>query len=365
MKIGVVTITDYSNFGNRLQAYAVCKALRRRLGCDVVSLEKPYREATLLSRVKESVAMMLCVFPALAEKCFGSNITRANNFRTWGRRHIPTRDFDRHQPLPDRLNDEFDLFLAGSDQIWNYDFSAGVFADYFLTFAEKGKRAAISASFGVEQIPEEWRKTYAQGLLGFRHISVREDAGAKIVKDLTGRDVPVLIDPVMLLSREEWLTVAKKPRVDTSKPYVLKYFLGDEAEDERIEHWAKEQGYEIYELMNDQIPELYSAGPGEFLTLIDNAALVCSDSFHCIAFSILFRRPFAVYERRGSGNYMTSRLDTLLRKFGFEDRWKHGLAPQQYLNCDFSQVDSVLDAERQKALAYLQEILRETEHPGS
>ena len=219
------------------------------------------------------------------------------------------------------------------------------------------KRAAISASFGVEEIPEEWRQTYIDGLSGFSYLSVRETAGAKIIRDLLDREVPVLVDPVMLLSREEWRKVAKKPRVDCSKPYVLKYYLGDEAEEEKIDHWAKANGYEVYELLNDQIPELYSAGPGEFISLIDNAAMVVSDSFHCIAFSILFRKPFLVYARRGSENYMTSRLDTLLGKFGLEHRWKHLTAPEDYLSCDYAHVDALMAAEQEKAMQYIREVL--------
>ena len=209
----------------------------------------------------------------------------------------------------------------------------------------------------MESIPEEWRQIYIDGRSGFAHISVREDAGARIVKNLIGRDVPVLVDPVMLLSKEAWLKVARKPRVDTSKPYILKYYLGDEAEEERIDLWAKENGFEVYELLNDKIPQLYSAGPGEFISLIANASLVVSDSFHCIAFSIIFKKPFIVYARRGSGNYMTSRLDTLLGKFGFENRWKHLLKPDAYLTCDHSLTDVIMAREQTKALKYIQQVL--------
>ena len=126
--------------------------------------------------------------------------------------------------LPNKVGRQYDYLFAGSDQIWNYSFSSERFQNYFLQFAAPQKRAAISASFGIEEIPEEWRQQYTEGLSGMRHISVREDAGARIVKELTGREVPVLIDPVMMLDREEWLAVAEKPRVDLSKPYVLKYY---------------------------------------------------------------------------------------------------------------------------------------------
>lgn len=361
MKIGIVTIPDHTNYGNRLQNFAVSHVLQTRFGCKTVSLaaykEKPFENGNYVLWLKNKIAKTLCLFPEMAEKRLGNGITRWRNFYNWSKQNIPTKNLYEHKCLPESLNEQYDVFFAGSDQIWNYKFPGTKYDDYFLKFAEDKKKAAISGSLGVEEIPEEWRQTYIDGLSGFAHISVREDAGAKIVKDLIGRDVPVLVDPVMLLSQKEWLKVSKKPRVDVSKPYILKYYLGDEAEEEKIDRWAKENGYEVYELLNDKIPELYSAGPGEFISLIANAVLVASDSFHCIAFSIIFRKPFVVYARLGSGNYMTSRLDTLLGKFGFQGRWKHLLTPDEYLACDYSKVDDVMVMEQKKALNYIQTVL--------
>ena len=361
MKIGIVTIPDMTNYGNRLQNYAVSHVLREKYGCHVVSLasykEKAFENGNYVLWAKNFLARQLCVFPELAETRFGCRMTRWANFFKWNKKYIPTRKFYEEKSLPARLNEEYDLFFAGSDQIWNYRFPGTKYDDYFLKFADDKKKAAISGSFGVESIPDEWKQTYIDGLSGFSHISVREYAGAKIVKELIDRDVPVLIDPVMLLSREEWMKVAKKPRVDCGKPYILKYYLGDEAEEEKINRWAEANGYAVYELLNEDIPELYSAGPGEFISLIVNASLVASDSFHCIAFSIIFKKPFLVYARLGSGNYMTSRLDTLLDKFGFGNRWKHMLKPEEYLTCDFSQVDAIMQREQENAFAYIQSVL--------
>lgn len=361
MIIGIVTIQDSTNYGNRLQNFAVSHVLHTRFGCKAVSLaaykEKPFENGNYILWLKNKIAKSICLFPEKAEKRFGNGITRWRNFYGWNKQNIPTKNYYNHIALPERLTEQYDLFFAGSDQIWNYKFPGTKYDDYFLRFAEDKKKAAISGSFGVEEIPDEWRQTYIDGLSSFAHISVREDAGAKIIKDLLGRDVPVLVDPVMLLSREEWLKVAKKPRVDVSKPYMLKYYLGKEAEEEKIDHWAKENGYEVYELLNDKIPELYSAGPGEFISLIANASLVASDSFHCIALSIIFRKPFIVYARLGSGNYMTSRLDTLLGKFELQNRWKHLLSPEEYLACDYSKMDEIMTAEQEKALNYFQTVL--------
>ncbi|MBR5020942.1 MAG: polysaccharide pyruvyl transferase family protein [Oscillospiraceae bacterium] len=359
MKIGIVTIMDYTNFGNRLQNYAVSHVLKDRFGCTAESLEaiaeQPFCNGNHVAWLKEQISRKCCIFPEFAEKKWGANITRWANFRNWSRKYIPTRDFHGSVSLPETLTREYDLFFAGSDQIWNYHFASVKFDNYFLRFAEHKKKAAISASFGVESIPDEWKQTYMEGLKDFAHLSVREEAGAKIVKDLTGRDVPVLIDPTMMLTREEWKAVARKPRADVSKPYVLKYYLGDD--DGAIDRWAEENGYEIYPLLDPSRPELYSAGPGEFISLIENAALVCSDSFHCCVFSILFQRPFMVFARKGAENYMTSRIDTLLKTFHLEERWVHKAAPEDYLKCDYSGTGEILQRERDRFEAYIRDVL--------
>lgn len=360
-KIGIVTIFDNTNYGNRLQNYAIYHVLRKKFHCSAVTLvsceEKAFYNGAYVAWVKNQIVKRLCILPSLAEKRFGNTVTRWANFQNWSKL-IPTKYFYSHKSLPKSLNEQYDLFIAGSDQIWNYRFSSHKFDDYFLRFAEDQKRNAISGSYGVDYLPEEWKETYEKELSKFKNISVREDAGQEIIKNLMGVDVPVLIDPTMMLTKDEWLNVSRKPRVDCSKPYVLKYYLGDETEAEKIDVWAKEKGYEVYELLNKDIPELYSAGPGEFISLISNAALVCSDSFHCIVFSIIFSRPFLVYARQGSGNYMTSRLDTLLRKFGFENRWKHLISEEDYLKCDYSAVREHLEKEQKQFMDYLSNVLK-------
>lgn len=361
MKIGIVTIYDNTNFGNRLQNYAVSHTLESQFRCKAVTLvsykDKAFYNGNYVLWLKNVIAYSLCVFPEIAEKYLGNSTTRWSNFQKWTYKNIPTKVYYGCDSLSETLNDQYDVFFAGSDQIWNYKFPRTNFDNFFLKFADDKKKAAICGSFGVDKIPEELTQMYIDGLSHFSHISVREDAGAGIVKELVGRDVQVLVDPVMLLSQQEWLKVAKKTRVDISKPYVLKYYLGDEVEEEKIDHWAEENGYTVYELLNDSIPELYSAGPGEFITLIANASLVVSDSFHCITFSIIFKKPFIVYERCGTENYMISRLETLLRKFGFTNRWKHLLLPDEYLKCEYSNVDEIMKSEQKKLIDYIQMVL--------
>lgn len=366
MKVGIVTIVDNTNYGNRLQNYAVYYILKKNFDCKAVTLasykEKPFFNGQYVIWLKTQIVKQICRLPKIAEKRFGNTITRWANFQFWSKK-IPTRSYYSKDMIPQEVNGKYDVFIAGSDQIWNYNFSAHKFNDYFLKFASDEKKIALSASFGIENIPDDWKQIYIEGLSPFTHISVREKAGQDIIKKLLGKDVPVLIDPVMMLTKEEWLKVAKPPRVDVEKPYVLKYYLGEEAEGNRIDLWAKKNGYEVYELLNEKIPELYSAGPGEFISLISNAALVCSDSFHCIVMSIIFSKPFIVYSRIGSNSDMSTRLYTLLDKFGFENRWKNTLKEDEYMLCDYRGVNKILEIERKRFLEYLSNSLKDSCNP--
>lgn len=361
MKIGIVTIIDYYNYGNRLQNYAVSHVLQKYFHCKVVTLEayseRHPTDGRLGAWVKEEIGRQLCrFFPALSERVLNTDMRRWANFQNWTLHNIPIRRFYNCDILPKSLNEEFDYFFAGSDQIWNYRFKQFKPDDYFLTFAEHSKRVSISASFGMESISQEKSDFYKKNLSGFKYISVREKTGAYIVKTLIGRDVPVLIDPVMMLEHEEWLKILKKPRIDCSKPFILKYCLGD-TDTKKLDQWASENNYLVYNLLDKNNQSLYSAGPGEFLTLIEKASLIYTDSFHCVAFSIIFHKPFLVLERGGKENYITSRLDTILETFGFQDRWANSLSEEDYLKCDYKEVDNILLSERKKALDYINEVL--------
>lgn len=360
MKIGIITIMDSTNYGNRLQNYASCHFLRKEMHCNVQTVraisEKPFNNHRYDVWAKNQVVRLLSRVPGFVEKRFGAQTARWARFANWSRR-IPTKNYYQTSILSEELNQEYDLFLVGSDQVWNCQFPAFKEADYLLKFADNRKKASLAASFGFEKVPEKYRETFCRELAKFNYISVRENSGQIILKELTGRDVPCLIDPVMMLDEEQWMKTAAKPHSVPEGKYILNYCLGNEQNDHTLQRWADHNGYQILELMNPNNKELYSCGPGEFLWLIKNAELVCSDSFHCIVLSILFKKPFIVYSRMGKENYMSSRLETLLDKFGLESRWSSQLSPEQYLCCDFSKTSEVLERERRQFRDYIQKIL--------
>lgn len=251
----------------------------------------------------------------------------------------------------------FDAFVCGSDQVWNpnYPSTCGAF---FLTFAPPEKRIAFAPSFGVASLPEHLQPVYRRWLSEIPHLSVREEAGAALIRSLTGRDVPVLADPTLCVPRDVWEAVERKPAYPVPERYVLTYFLGNETRRYRrfIENYARQNGLAVINLLDWQEPEHYLTAPDEFLWLIRNAAAVMTDSFHGTVFSLLYHTPFLVFDRKEvGGTAMSSRLDTLLNAVHLEHRRFGQAAPDEPV--DFAAVDAVIAAKQEEALAFLRRAL--------
>lgn len=144
-----------------------------------------------------------------------------------------------------------------------------------LSFAPSNKRVSFAASISMSDIPEERQRDFVSALNGYKAISIREEAGATLISKMVGRVAETIIDPTLMLDREEWDKIAKRPkRIDCDKKYVLTYFLGGKSERafNRIEKLRKD-GYEIYNLLDRNQPELYVADPAEFVYLMSKASL--------------------------------------------------------------------------------------------
>lgn len=271
-------------------------------------------------------------------------------------RYIPIRydvDFTR-------VADEYDYFVTGSDQVWN-----PYFADLeklFIKFAPGGKRISYAASISCPEIPQDKLQMFIDGVNGMKEISVREQAGAELIEKLTGRKAEVVADPTMLLAAEKWREIARKPSwLKGDEEILTTYFLGKRP-DEIISRLADAQGLKVVNILDERVFEHYAVAPEEWLWLIDHAKLMYTDSFHGTVFSILFRRPFVVTERIGDGcvNKMTSRIDTLLGKFGLEARRgtkNNGYMIANPMSMQYGDVEAVLAKDRQRAEAYLRRAL--------
>ena len=313
-KIGIVTIIDNNNYGNRLQNYAL-QVYLKKYGFNVITLKNiaytNFKSKSLfigyLKRIRKNII-----------NAFLINKGRSKKFKEFNR----NIHFSKKYITPySKISKKYDYFVVGSDQVWMPNFGRLSDVD-LLTFANDNQKVAYAASFGLTDLPELYGNYVKENLLKFKAISVREYTGKKIVTNLTKRkDVEVLIDPTMLLSNKEWEKVMKIPNQWENRKYILLYFLGEYSTNRKkeIEKFAKVNNCKIINLM-DKNSAFYETGPSEFLYLIKNAFLIFTDSFHACVFSIIFNKPFIVFERLGGKSRMNSRIDTLLEKFQLQNR---------------------------------------------
>lgn len=374
-RIGILTITDYLNYGNRLQNYATQEILKNR-GFDVTSIANK----TIPPRIEGMELLMLRIKNAIGQSpitLFRKGLAKLDerrnkhkynaglqakekSFREFSNRYLVETEYTISPvDCPADLGERFDYFVVGSDQIWNPNIRYGSPID-FLTFAPVEKRIALAPSFGVSSIQERYFADYRNWISAMKYVSVREEAGAKIIKNLTNKEVPVLIDPTLMLSKQDWLRIAEPGRNKPDKPFLLTYFIGAVSKKRMkvLNRIATDNKLELVMMASLDDLKRYDANPGEFVDFINSASLVCTDSFHAIIFSMQMEKPFVVFDREGKSAPMSSRIETLLGKFKFQDRLYSNMKDSNKMfEIDFSHVAEILNAERGKVNDFLDNAL--------
>lgn len=351
-RVAILTINDDNNYGNRLQNYAVQETIKKqKVQVETISNQLNLAGIKYIKKIIKNI--IKTILPIKTSFKRNLRFMQFNKNIKYSKYHI-----DKNH-IPKNLWVKYDAFITGSDQVWNPNFGRMSDID-FLIFAPKEKRNSFSASFGINEVPEDMKEYYKNNLLGLNNISVREEAGKKIIEDLTGRtDVEVLVDPTMLLTAEEWDKVSKRPKQLKTDKYILNYFLGElsKSRKEEIDRIAKENGCEVIDILDQNSP-FYQTGPSEFLYLEKNAFLICTDSFHSCVFAILYNRPFIVFDRKQKNLVsMNSRIDTLLSKFKLEDKRYKGKIEKEDLLHNYDEAYKILEKEREKSTKFLEKIL--------
>lgn len=371
MDLGIVTLIDYSNYGNRLQNYAVCSLLGS-YGAHVETLHLSILDncdLRGLSGLKRRLYYMLpdCVGDALYRlfQMTPQERLRQKRFRKFTREHMMVRrlKYKSTRLAAKRLAERFDLFVTGSDQVWNPAF--GGEGRFFLTFAPPEKRIAFAASVGVEEIPADREEQYGRWMREMRFISVREEAAADLTERLTGKRPEVWLDPTLLLDGGEWRQLARKPGAELPERYILSFFLGDEPEDV-LERYAAALGLPLIRLENKEYPEYYTCDPAEFLYMVEHAELVLTDSFHGTVFCVKFHTPFFVFRRQQAGmGDMFNRIEHLLDFLGLRDRyrerdWREEYGGRQEISGErYAELEARIDGERERVREVCKDFLRE------
>lgn len=353
MKCAIITITNGSNYGNRLQNYAVQRVLEKRNITVETLINLGNNEDNYKTKIKSIVKNVLKT--TLLYKKYNNEIKRLNAFKKFNKYNIRfSKNSISNTKISTKILKQYDCFICGSDQIWNPNYKENAKVN-FLGFVENRKKIAYAPSFGVSNIPDNRKEEIKNWLNKIDYLSVRENEGKKIIEELTNRkDVEILLDPTMMLTSEEWDKISKKPNQLKNDKYILNYFLGELSEERRkqIDIVAKENNCEIINILDKNSP-FYQTDPSEFLYLEKNAFLICTDSFHSCVFAIIYNRPFVVFDREDNTVSMNSRIETLLNKFMLQDRKYNGKLTEEQLKHNYENAYKILEKEKQKAYNFL------------
>ena len=369
--IGIITPYKTVNYGTKLQAYAMQKLMEK------------YDSAELIGFVSATDRRMGAVIGKIYLKIIRKFQKRKklNQTADMKLRVKAINEFDAfyrfgksvkgNKELKKELS-KYHAVVCGSDQLWA---PSNVIADYFtLTIIPDGiKKFSYAASFGISEVPIRLRRKYGKFLNRLDFISVREEQGKKIVKEVAAKEAQVVLDPTLMLNREEWEQLVVHSKIKLDCPYVFCYFLGANQEHRDFaKKLATELGIKIVSFPHfkgwnaaddgfGDVP-LYNAGPIEFLNLIKNADYVCMDSFHGTVFSVIFERQIAVFERfqKDSSESTNSRIYTLLNSLGLHSQLFESInGVQTFINnkIDYDNVLPKLYALRNDSYIFLDKAL--------
>lgn len=344
-KVAIITFQGNFNYGNRLQNYAV-DTIYKGMGISPTSLVLRRRQK-LLTRLKREVKSAFGISGVSPEQMM--TLERAAAFE----RFNSMMSFQVVDSLDDELIESFDWFSVGSDQIWYLDKGKEDEDWRFLQFVPASKRITVSPSFGRDLLGNAEGRRLRRYLDGFVNISVREERGAEFIKLYTGKEATVTCDPTLVLKPEDWRIVSDD-RLTPKEPYVFTYLLGGigpEAADV-LEKATDHFRIPVIQLSDSQKQGEPDAGPAEFISLIDNAIHVITDSFHAAVFSCIMQTPLTIIHRQGGAN-MFGRLETLASMLGIEQK-VYGSSKYNYaLAAEYGGVPEAIDCERQKFMSFL------------
>ncbi len=343
-KIGMAINYDYPDYGGMLQAYASFRKIRDwGFAPEVINihaLSKDIRRRKLLYFAKKMGDISIVreksriVFKKLRTRTHPAFQTcmrqRTEAFDTFCRQHFHvSEEYASWEALSEGCR-HYAAVVVGSDQLW---LPSNIAGDYYtLSFVPDGvKKIAYATSFGVARLPAEQVQKARLFLNRIEFLSAREHTGQAIIEQCTGRRVPLVCDPAMLLTREEWNEEASERKI--SAPYIFCYFMGDHPwQRDFVRKLKAKTGCKIVALLHldqyiasderyaDETP--YDVSPSDFVSLVKHASFVCTDSFHGTVFSMLYGREFFTFRRFSDKATLStnSRIDTLLQQTGLEDR---------------------------------------------
>lgn len=364
MKIGILTFHWGDNYGAVLQTYALSRYIKENIisndTVEVVNYENydnskiyrlfVFRDNSIKERVK-GILRGVKNYPVWQKKREGYE-----NFRS----RIPiSRKYTREQLL--KSEKDYDVWITGSDQVWNTEIVGSDYEIYDLSFIKRKKKCSYAASSGPLEISNPQHKKLVEDIGALNNISVRESSTHEYLSGIISKPVKRVVDPTFLLSRVDWEEIVPQKRIHNTKYLFLYYISYDRELALAAEHIAKKLGLDIVvcgtcpQLKNKSVT-YKSASPEEFLNLIKNAEYVIASSFHATVFATVFKKQFMAF----IPSYASNRVMDLCKLIGLENRLFSQASEIESVfetPIDYAEVDIKLMSEKEKSIEYLQSII--------
>lgn len=366
-KAAIITILDNQNIGTYLQAYALATTLHKNnISSEIINYQRKTRSpqgiAKYIWQSKKggwgalvSIIYRIPIFFIVKNKC-----------RKFLRSKVPfTPRYSSYEELRNKPP-KASLYITGSDQVWNSVHNRGFDPAFYLRFVDASTaKYSYGSSIGMASIPESEIKPMKDSLEEYRLISTRETSAKKLLGDIGIKDVVTVLDPTLLLSKEEWSSIAKESKFKKEEPYLLIYSVESERKEviKKVAfEIAKQKGLKIYSITSDWFREgfggdksFYLSGPELFVSLFMNADFAVVSSFHGTAFSVNFNIPFLSV----TPNRFNSRVKSFLSLLDLENKIIENVdgASQEAMNSiDYNRVNEILSEERLHSLNFIKEI---------
>lgn len=369
--IGIITFHKYSNPGTVLQALALQDAVEA-LGYHAELIDFEARVNRSKWQYLSSHVLRIPIYLRYYEKYY---LQKKYNFKIIEKSqlsnafhdqylHLGSRKYNSSQELCDNPP-VYDGYVVGSDQTWNPNVSNNPDAFYLTFVKEREKCGSYAPSIAVNRLSREQELRAGRLLEHIQWLSCREKQGAEIIRRITGRDTANVLDPTLLLDDRAWRNYEK--RYTAPANYILQYILGESKEHrEYVKHLSEKLKLPVINISTTYLDwksgKVSICGPDEFIWLIDNASLVCTDSFHGTAFSVNLNTPFVSFERykKNKAKSENSRLYDFLSMLGIEKKIVDPgniSADMDYAETDFTTANKKLEDMRRYSLKYLEEML--------
>lgn len=357
--IGIITIDDSENFGNRLQNLAM-QTFLTELGYEVKTFHRSYSPWNNMS-LKKIVKFLLGRNIWISKKIFKKAyiFQRFYNFYNFNKHYITWDKYTLENISgTSYLETQYEGLVVGSDQVWNFQFFFNDKENLIPDVSSKISKIAVAASIGNISLTAKERRLFQKFLNDFDAVSVRETSAIPLLQEYYCKNVVQICDPTLLMGRRYWERLEKESTVQVREPYILVFFLGEMGNRVRVFYKKMKEALHLQVIDAGYFMDpYYGIGPIDFLKIIYDAEYVLTDSFHCCVFSILFCKKFSIYDRETSDMDASNRTDELMQMFGLINT-KNLYSFEEFakqLPLEHEIIDGVVKAERKKAERFVKE----------